>query len=118
MAGDTIDDIGDTFATVDGRASRKRNLLEGPEEFDRFRIDRFKPIQVRAGRATIRSSRITRYKTAFSIACRPGQLSRKNTAVADDIKALKARQFRLRAPPKQGAPAPCARTPFDASGDS
>ena len=38
MAGDTIDDIGDTFATVDGWASRKRNLLEGPKSSTVFEL--------------------------------------------------------------------------------
>ncbi|MGY3602517.1 hypothetical protein [Bradyrhizobium sp. Leo121] len=40
MAGDTIDGIGDTTTTADDRAVRKRDLLDGPKEFDRVRIDR------------------------------------------------------------------------------
>lgn len=48
MAGDTIDRMGDTTSTVDDRAIRKRDLLDGPQEFDQVRIDRPKhsrPIQ-------------------------------------------------------------------------
>ncbi|MGH6714967.1 MAG: hypothetical protein ACREDC_02135 [Bradyrhizobium sp.] len=48
MAGDTIDRKSDTTTTADDRAIRKRDLLDGPEEFDRVRIDRpkrGKPIQ-------------------------------------------------------------------------
>ncbi|MDN4987940.1 hypothetical protein KUL72_07320 [Bradyrhizobium arachidis] len=40
MAGDTIDRIGDATTTADTRAIRKRDLLDGPEEFGRLRIDR------------------------------------------------------------------------------
>ncbi|WP_407114119.1 hypothetical protein [Bradyrhizobium sp. LMG 9283] len=42
MAGDTIDGIGDASATVDDREDRKRDLLDGPEEFQRLRVDRIK----------------------------------------------------------------------------
>ncbi|MGY8639250.1 hypothetical protein RAD15_43005 [Bradyrhizobium sp. 14AA] len=40
MAGDTIDGMGDPRTTADDRAIRKRDLLDGPEEFDRVRVDR------------------------------------------------------------------------------
>jgi hypothetical protein len=40
MAGDTIDGIADMAATADRRASRKRDLIDGPKEFDRVRLDR------------------------------------------------------------------------------
>lgn len=40
MAGDTIDRIDDTTSTMGDRATRKRDLLDGPEEFDQVRIDR------------------------------------------------------------------------------
>ncbi|OAF05367.1 hypothetical protein [Bradyrhizobium neotropicale] len=40
MDGDAIDRMGDTTATADDRATRKRDLLDGPAEFDRVRIDR------------------------------------------------------------------------------
>ena len=40
LAGDTIDRVGDATTTADTRASRKRDLLDGPEEFGRVRIDR------------------------------------------------------------------------------
>ena len=40
MAGDTIDHMGDTATTADSRASRKRDLIDGPEEFNRMRLDR------------------------------------------------------------------------------
>lgn len=40
MAGDTIDDLGDMATTADSRASRKRDLIDGPEEFDQVRLDR------------------------------------------------------------------------------
>ena len=40
MAGDTIDRMGDTTTTADDRAIRKRDLLDGPKDFDRMRIDR------------------------------------------------------------------------------
>jgi len=40
MAGDTIDGIGDMATTAENRASRKRDLIDGPEEFDRVRLDR------------------------------------------------------------------------------
>lgn len=42
MAGDAIDRMGDTATTAEDRAVRKRDLLDGPEEFDRVRIDRSK----------------------------------------------------------------------------
>lgn len=42
MAADTIDDVGDTTANAGDRASRKRHLLNGPEEFNRVRVDRSK----------------------------------------------------------------------------
>jgi len=40
MAGDAIDRMGDATTTADGRAIRKRDLLDGPEEFGRLRVDR------------------------------------------------------------------------------
>lgn len=40
MAGDTIDRMGDATTTADDREIRKRDLLDGPKEFDRVRIDR------------------------------------------------------------------------------
>lgn len=40
IAGDTLDRIGDVTTTADTRALRKRDLLDGPEEFGRVRIDR------------------------------------------------------------------------------
>jgi hypothetical protein len=40
MASDTIDDVGDAAANPGDRASRKRHLLNGPEEFNRVRVDR------------------------------------------------------------------------------
>jgi hypothetical protein len=40
MAGDTIDDMSDVAATSTDRANRKRDLLNGPEEFRRVRVDR------------------------------------------------------------------------------
>jgi len=42
MAADTIDDMGDATANAGDRASRKRHLLNGPEEFNRVRVDRSK----------------------------------------------------------------------------
>ena len=42
MAADTIDDLGDAAADAGARASRKRHLLNGPEEFNRVRVDRSK----------------------------------------------------------------------------
>jgi hypothetical protein len=42
MAADTIDDMGDATANAGDRASRKRYLLNGPEEFNRVRVDRSK----------------------------------------------------------------------------
>ena len=48
MAGDTIDRMGDATTTADDRAIRKQDLLDGPKEFGRVRIDRAKrgkPIQ-------------------------------------------------------------------------
>ncbi|WP_157783692.1 hypothetical protein [Bradyrhizobium liaoningense] len=41
MAGDAIDRMGDT-TTAQDRAVRKGNLLDGPKEFDRVRVDRSK----------------------------------------------------------------------------
>jgi hypothetical protein len=40
MAGDAIDNMVVATATADDRATRKRNLLNGPEEFRQVRIDR------------------------------------------------------------------------------
>lgn len=40
MAAETIDDMGDDAAHADDRAARKRRLLNGPEEFNRVRVDR------------------------------------------------------------------------------
>lgn len=40
MAGDTIDGMSDAATTADDRAIRKRDLLDGPEEFGRVRLDR------------------------------------------------------------------------------
>ena len=48
MAGDTIDQMGDATTSANDRAIRKQDLLDGPKEFDRVRIDRAKrggPIQ-------------------------------------------------------------------------
>lgn len=42
MSGDAIDRMGDTTTTAEDRAIRKRDLLDGPKEFDRVRIDRSK----------------------------------------------------------------------------
>lgn len=42
MAADAIDGMGDTTTTAVGRAVRKRDLLDGPKEFGRVRIDRSK----------------------------------------------------------------------------
>ncbi|MEY9879149.1 hypothetical protein [Bradyrhizobium sp. USDA 328] len=42
MAGDAIDRMGDTTTTAEDRAVRKGDLLDGPKEFDRVRIDRSK----------------------------------------------------------------------------
>ena len=42
MAADTIDNVGDAAANAGDRASRKRHLLNGPEEFNRVRVDRSK----------------------------------------------------------------------------
>lgn len=42
MAADAIDDMEDAAATAQGRATRKRELLDGPKEFDRVRFDRSK----------------------------------------------------------------------------
>jgi hypothetical protein len=52
MAGDAIDRMGDTTTMAEDRAIRKRDLLDGPKEFDRVRIDRSrcgKPIREWAG---------------------------------------------------------------------
>ncbi|MGL9616763.1 hypothetical protein QRQ56_02070 [Bradyrhizobium sp. U531] len=40
MAGDAIDGMSDMATTANDRASRKRDLIEGPEEFDGVRLDR------------------------------------------------------------------------------
>jgi hypothetical protein len=40
MAADTIDGMSDTTTTADDRAIRKQDLLDGPGEFDRVRVDR------------------------------------------------------------------------------
>jgi hypothetical protein len=40
MAGETIDDMGDATTTADDRAARKQDLLNGPQEFSRVRVDR------------------------------------------------------------------------------
>jgi len=42
MAADTIDGMADATANAGDRASRKRHLLNGPEEFNRIRMDRSK----------------------------------------------------------------------------
>lgn len=42
MAADTIDGMADATANAGDRASRKRHLLNGPEEFNRIRVDRSK----------------------------------------------------------------------------
>jgi hypothetical protein len=42
MAADTIDDLGDSTVNAGDRASRKQRLLNGPEEFNRVRVDRSK----------------------------------------------------------------------------
>ncbi|MBJ7406038.1 MAG: hypothetical protein JHD07_23095 [Bradyrhizobium sp.] len=42
MAADAIDDMEDAAATAQGRATRKRELLDGPKEFDEVRFDRSK----------------------------------------------------------------------------
>jgi len=40
MAADQLDQLADESATADERASRKRRLLQGPEEFQSVRVDR------------------------------------------------------------------------------
>jgi len=40
MAGETIDEMADATANQHARASRKRRLLKGPEEFQDVRVDR------------------------------------------------------------------------------
>ncbi|PAY05380.1 hypothetical protein CK489_28740 [Bradyrhizobium sp. UFLA03-84] len=40
MAGFAIDKMSDTTASPDDRASRKRRLIKGPEEFQKVRRDR------------------------------------------------------------------------------
>ena len=40
LAGKVIDDLADGAASVGDRASRKRRLLKGPEEFREARVDR------------------------------------------------------------------------------
>ena len=40
LAGDAIDHVIDVTTTAGDRASRKRHLLNGPEEFTRVRVDR------------------------------------------------------------------------------
>jgi hypothetical protein len=42
LAGETIDHVLDTTTNADDRATRKRRLLNGPEEFSRVRVDRLK----------------------------------------------------------------------------
>jgi hypothetical protein len=39
IAGNTIDDMSDTTTTAGNRAARKRDLLNGPKEFTRVRVD-------------------------------------------------------------------------------
>ena len=45
MAGEAIDRMTDVAATAGDRATRKRDLLNGPEEFSRVRIDRQKTMR-------------------------------------------------------------------------
>jgi len=40
MAGDAIDGLSDVSASLEDQASRKRSLLEGPDEFQIFRMNR------------------------------------------------------------------------------
>jgi hypothetical protein len=40
MAGDTIDKMADSTASSDEQADRKRQLVKGPEEFQKVRRDR------------------------------------------------------------------------------
>ena len=40
LAANVIDNLGDSAASVDVRASRKSRLLKGPEEFREVRVDR------------------------------------------------------------------------------
>ena len=40
IAAETIDHMGDAAANADDRATRKGRLLNGPEEFERVRVDR------------------------------------------------------------------------------
>jgi hypothetical protein len=40
LAANVIDDLADGAASADDRASRKRRLLKGPEEFREARVDR------------------------------------------------------------------------------
>jgi hypothetical protein len=40
LAGDTIDEMTETAASLDDQASRKRRLIKGPEEFQKVRRDR------------------------------------------------------------------------------
>lgn len=42
MAAETIDGMADATVNAGDRASRKRHLLNGPEEFNRIRVDRSK----------------------------------------------------------------------------
>lgn len=42
MAGDAIDNIMDAAGSADDRITRKRHLLDGPDEFSRVRLDRIK----------------------------------------------------------------------------
>lgn len=42
MAGDAIDGVSDVSASSEDQASRKRSLLEGPDEFQIVRVDRAK----------------------------------------------------------------------------
>jgi hypothetical protein len=42
LAGETIDRLGDSGASAEEQATRKRHLLKGPEEFREVRVDRAK----------------------------------------------------------------------------
>jgi len=42
MAGAAIDGVSDVSASLEDQASRKHNLLEGPDEFQIVRVDRAK----------------------------------------------------------------------------
>jgi hypothetical protein len=45
MAGEAIDNMTDATATAHDKVARKRDLLNGPEEFSRVRVDRRKTVQ-------------------------------------------------------------------------